>query len=194
MLHTQTSRRRQLTFCDAFIGFPAKWLLRNERRNSILMTCHYSDLASASDWLRQLYLGAQYHQIGVMTLHQRGISALDPQAAFREGTSIGRAKMSAVLFRLHENECRNFEVLLTSQSLNFFFLHFSLRGWLRVRALGFQSFVNYKRFFGSTFFLFSKVGNCNDYLQTSKPGRYRWRRGHRRVWKRRGRRWRKRGL
>ena len=121
MLHTQTSRRRRLTFCDAFIGFPAKWLLRNERRNSILMTCHYSDLASASDWLRQLYLGAQYHQIGVMTLHQRGISALDPQAAFREGTSIGRAKMSAVLFRLHENECRNFEVLLTSQSLNFFF-------------------------------------------------------------------------
>ena len=56
-----------------------------------------------------------------MTLHQRGISALDPQAAFREGTSIGRVKMSAVLFRLHENECRNFEVLLTSQSLNFFF-------------------------------------------------------------------------
>ena len=64
MLHTQTSRRRQLTFCDAFIGFPAKWLLRNERRNSILMTCHYSDLASASDWLRQLYLGVQYHQTG----------------------------------------------------------------------------------------------------------------------------------
>ena len=89
------------------------------------MTCHYSDLAtSASDWLRQLYLGAQYHQIGVMTLHQRGISARDPQAAFREGTSIGRAKMSAVLFRLHENECRNFEVLLTSQSSNIFFFFF----------------------------------------------------------------------
>ena len=90
------------------------------------MTCHYSDLASASDWLRQLYLGAQYHQIGVMTLHQRGISTLDPQAAFREGTSIGRAKMSAVLFRLHENECRNFEVLLTSQSLNIFLFFFAL--------------------------------------------------------------------
>ena len=125
MLHTQTSRRRQLTFCDAFIDFPAKWRLRNERRNSILMTCHYSDLASASDWLRQLYLGAQHHQIRVVTLHQRGISALDPQAAFREGTSIGRAKMSAVLFRLHENECRNFEVLLTSQS--FFFALFPTR-------------------------------------------------------------------
>ena len=84
------------------------------------MTCHYSDLASASDWLRQLYLRAQHHRIGVMTLHQRGISALDPQAAFREGTSIGRVKMSAVLFRLHENECRNFEVLLTPQSLNIY--------------------------------------------------------------------------
>ena len=61
-----------------------------------------------------------------MTLHQRGISALDPQASFREGTSIGRAKMSAVLFRLHENECRNFEVLLTSQSLNIFLFFLAL--------------------------------------------------------------------
>ena len=59
MLHTHTSRRKQLTFFDAFIGFPAKWRLRNERRNTTLMTCHYSDLARASDWLRQLYLGAQ---------------------------------------------------------------------------------------------------------------------------------------
>ena len=35
-------------------GFPAKWSLRNERRNSILMTCHYSVLGycgSVSDWL-----------------------------------------------------------------------------------------------------------------------------------------------
>ena len=26
--------------------FPAKWRLRNERRNSILMTCHYPDLGN----------------------------------------------------------------------------------------------------------------------------------------------------
>ena len=32
-------------------GFPAKWRLRNERRHSILMTHHYQDLRSASDWL-----------------------------------------------------------------------------------------------------------------------------------------------
>ena len=38
------------TFRDATSGLPAKWRLRNERRNSILMTCLYPDLGSASDW------------------------------------------------------------------------------------------------------------------------------------------------
>ena len=36
---------------DAISGFPAKWHLGNERRNSILMTCRYPDLGSALDWL-----------------------------------------------------------------------------------------------------------------------------------------------
>ena len=31
-------------------AFLAKWRLRNERRNSILMTYHYLDLGSVSDW------------------------------------------------------------------------------------------------------------------------------------------------
>ena len=44
------SLRKQPTVRDATTGFPAKWLLRNERRNSILMTCHYPDLGSAFDW------------------------------------------------------------------------------------------------------------------------------------------------
>ena len=39
--------------------FPKKWRLRNERGNSILMTCHYSDLGSASDWLKYISLEAQ---------------------------------------------------------------------------------------------------------------------------------------
>ena len=38
----------------ATTGFPTKWRLRNERRNSILMTRHYPDLGSASDWLKQI--------------------------------------------------------------------------------------------------------------------------------------------
>ena len=43
------SLRKQPTFGDATTGFPAKWRLRNERRNSILIPRHYPDLGSASD-------------------------------------------------------------------------------------------------------------------------------------------------
>ena len=48
------SLRKQPTFHDATTGFPAKWRLRNDYRNSILMTRHYSHLGSASDWLNQI--------------------------------------------------------------------------------------------------------------------------------------------
>ena len=48
-----SSLRKQPTFGNATTGFPAKWRLRNERRNSILMTRRYPDLASASDWLKK---------------------------------------------------------------------------------------------------------------------------------------------
>ena len=44
------SLRKQLTFGDPTTGFPTKWRLRNQRRNSTLMTRHYPDLGSASDW------------------------------------------------------------------------------------------------------------------------------------------------
>ena len=49
-LDQQSTSRKQPIFRDATTGFPAKWRLRNERRNSILMTCHYPDLGGASDW------------------------------------------------------------------------------------------------------------------------------------------------
>ena len=42
--------RKQPTFRYATTGLAAKWRLRNERRNSILMTRYYPDLGSASDW------------------------------------------------------------------------------------------------------------------------------------------------
>ena len=48
------SLRKQSTFGDATTGFLAKWRLRNERRNSILMTRHYPDLGNASDRLNQI--------------------------------------------------------------------------------------------------------------------------------------------
>ena len=44
------SLRKHPTFRDTTTGFPAKWGLRNEHRNSILMTCHYPEQGSASVW------------------------------------------------------------------------------------------------------------------------------------------------
>ena len=48
------SLRKQLTFHHSTTDFPAKWCLRNKRRNSILMVHEYTDLGSASDWLKQI--------------------------------------------------------------------------------------------------------------------------------------------
>ena len=45
------SQRKQPTFCNTTTCFSSKWRLRNECRNSILMTLHYPDLGSSSDWL-----------------------------------------------------------------------------------------------------------------------------------------------
>ena len=50
LVQLRNSLRKQPTFGDATTGFPTKGCQRNERRNSILMTCHYPDLGSASDW------------------------------------------------------------------------------------------------------------------------------------------------
>ena len=68
------SLRKQPTFRDATTNFPAKCHLRKERRNSTLMTRHYPDLVSASNWscrvgnLFQLIRSTT--QIWVMTRHQ----------------------------------------------------------------------------------------------------------------------------
>ena len=77
-------------------GFPMKWHLRNKRRNSILMTYHYPDLGSASDWLRQVSLAAwlirSTTQIKVKTSHQERNSALVPQTSFCKENSSCIAK------------------------------------------------------------------------------------------------------
>ena len=73
------SLRKQLTFQDATSGFPAKRRLRNERRNSILMTYHYPDLGSASDWLKQIS-----HAMGLM---QSLILSLNEECVRRSNSS-----------------------------------------------------------------------------------------------------------
>ena len=72
--------------------FPAKWRLRNERRNSILMTRQYPDLGSVSDWLKRISRRATRQirttsQIRVVTRHEYGISPIVPETSFRGKTS-----------------------------------------------------------------------------------------------------------
>ena len=90
------SLRKQPTFWAASTGFPAKWRLRNERRDSILITRYYPDLGSVSDWswrVRNLPQPIRSTtQIWVVTRHQYGISALVSQTSIREETSGGVAK------------------------------------------------------------------------------------------------------
>ena len=68
----------------------------NERRNSILMTRHYPDLGSASDWLNQISQVARpirsTTQSWVLMRHQYGISALVFQTSFCGETSADVAK------------------------------------------------------------------------------------------------------
>ena len=66
--------RKQPKFCDATNGFPAKFRVRNERRNSILMT------RFSSDWLKQICHTAR----PMRSTTQIRVSALVPQTSFRE--------------------------------------------------------------------------------------------------------------
>ena len=50
--------------CNATPGFSMKQHLRNERRNSILMTCHYPHLGSASD--RSCHHASGFQVTGIM--------------------------------------------------------------------------------------------------------------------------------
>ena len=90
------SLRKQPTFHEVATWALAKRRLSNERRNSILMTCHYPDLGSASDWLNENSLVVQpirsATKIWVVTRHQYGISALVTQTSFCEGSSGDLAK------------------------------------------------------------------------------------------------------
>ena len=84
----------------ATTGLPAKWRLRNKRRNSILMTRHYPDLGSASDWLNQFSHVARpwirsTTQIWVVTRNQYGISTVVCQTSFggETGGSVAKCQL-----------------------------------------------------------------------------------------------------
>ena len=73
-----TSLRKKPISGDVTTGFPAKWRLRDDRRNSIPMTRNYPDLGSASDWSCRVGNLIQSirstTQIWVVTRRQYGIS------------------------------------------------------------------------------------------------------------------------
>ena len=114
------SLRKQPTFRDASTGFPAKWRLRNERRDSILITRYYPDLGSVSDWswrVRNLPQPIRSTtQTWLVTRHQYGISALVSQTSIREETSGSVAKCR--LFR--QASLMLFKCIKRENSLFFF--------------------------------------------------------------------------
>ena len=104
------SLSKQLTFCDTTSSFPAKWRLRNERRNSILMTRHYPDLGSASDWScrggKLLQPIKSTTQIRPVTRHQCGISIQSFLKRHFARKPVMASRMSAV-FSDYVNDIEN---------------------------------------------------------------------------------------
>ena len=99
--YLQAKLRKQPTFRDVTTRFRAKWPLRSEHRNSILMTCRYPGLGSASDWLKQLiFLAAQpirsTTQIKEVTRHQYWIYELVSSDVISQGNCCFRREMSHV--------------------------------------------------------------------------------------------------
>ena len=93
----KTSLRKLPIFREATTSFPAKYRLRNEHRNFILMTCHYPNLGSASVMMKKSPFVVRpirgTTQIWLVTRHQYGISPpVPPQTSFYGETSGGLAK------------------------------------------------------------------------------------------------------
>ena len=77
--------------------------LRNERRNSILMTRHYPDLGSASDWLKKIFHAARpirsTTKIWVMTRYQYVIPAPVSQKSFSGKPVVQSQNVSCFFFK-----------------------------------------------------------------------------------------------
>ena len=78
-------------------GFPAEWRLRNERRHSILMTHHYQDLGSASDWPEISLNPNQKHY----PWNGYEISVLVSQTSFRGEPVVGSPNVRWFLRLMH---------------------------------------------------------------------------------------------
>ena len=59
LFSTDRGRRKQPTIHDSTIGFPTKWCLRNDNRNSTLTMHQHPDPGSASDWLKNCFIESE---------------------------------------------------------------------------------------------------------------------------------------
>ena len=92
-----SSLREQPTFRDATTRLPEKWHPRIKRLQKLhIDDVRHTDLGNASDWscrVGNLILPIRSTmQIWVVTRHQNGISALDPQTSFRVESNGSAAK------------------------------------------------------------------------------------------------------
>ena len=122
------SLRKQQTFGEATTGF-------------ILMTHHYPDLGSASDWLNQISHVAQpigsTTQIWEVTRHQYGISELVSQTSFRGETSGSMAKcrlFSQARWRAVKERVALLSFPLMALPLTFMFSCTSFRSYLKWKS------------------------------------------------------------
>ena len=72
---------KQSKFGDATTGLPDKWRLRNERRNSLLLT-RLGSASSRAPWEIWFNQSEALPKSGVMSRHQYGISAFVSQTSF----------------------------------------------------------------------------------------------------------------
>ena len=178
------SLRKQSTFGDATTGFPAKWRLRNDYRNSILMTSHYNDLGGASDWSclveNLLQPIRSTTRIWVVMHHQYVMFALVFHTSFRGETRGGgvakcrlfsqvgtRAKV--LIFRLRSSEVFNSTFLCESVSpylillLQFTYFHAGEKGSSSRAKLSSNSLSSFLISRSLPTFLFCIEGKKNKY-------------------------------
>ena len=97
------SLRKLLTFGDATTGFPSKWRLRNERRNSpwwcVTTQIWVLLLIGRASW--EFDSTNQKLYLWVVTRHQYGISTLVFQTSFGEETCgrFAKCRLQAILRR-----------------------------------------------------------------------------------------------
>ena len=107
------SQRKQPTIHDTTIGFPTKWCLRNDHRNSTVMMSHHPDLGGASDWFENLLHPIRsIIDIWVVTRHQYGIPVVVSQTSFHRETSgsIGKCGLFLRLYIHTHTEWINMNV------------------------------------------------------------------------------------